>query len=168
MDGATFTMAESCGTERVKFLKSHAQVLLDHTGAPPNLWFLAQQYLVDVYMVTSQPQLKWQTPTQVSRGDTLDISHILVFQFFEPVLYLDPRVAFPETKELPGYFVGFAKNTGDTLTFKVLKTDMRTILHRSVVRSAKDTKNMNKRVHFQPDIRNNTTVKQLNSPIHRH
>jgi hypothetical protein len=26
----------------VKYLKSHAQVLLDSTGAPDNLWFLAQ------------------------------------------------------------------------------------------------------------------------------
>jgi hypothetical protein len=25
----------------VKYLKSHAQVLLDSTGAPDNLWFLA-------------------------------------------------------------------------------------------------------------------------------
>jgi len=91
---------------------------------------------------------------QVSRGDTPDISQILVFQFFEPVLYLDPRIAFPETKEVPGYFVGFAKNTGDTLTFKILKSDMKTILHRSVVRSAKDIKYWNKRVHFQQDIDN--------------
>jgi hypothetical protein len=29
----------------VKYLKSHAQVLLDRTGAPDNLWFLAQGYL---------------------------------------------------------------------------------------------------------------------------
>ena len=52
----------------VKYLKTHAQVLLDQCGAPSSLWFLAQQYLVDVYMVTSHPQLKWQTPLQVSRG----------------------------------------------------------------------------------------------------
>jgi hypothetical protein len=26
----------------VKYLKSHSQVLLDRTGAPDNLWFLAQ------------------------------------------------------------------------------------------------------------------------------
>jgi hypothetical protein len=30
----------------VKYLKSHAQVLLDRTGAPDNLWFLAQDYLL--------------------------------------------------------------------------------------------------------------------------
>jgi hypothetical protein len=26
----------------VKYLKSHSQVLLDRTGSPDNLWFLAQ------------------------------------------------------------------------------------------------------------------------------
>ena len=30
---------------RVKYLKSHAQVLLDRTGAPDSMWFLAQDYL---------------------------------------------------------------------------------------------------------------------------
>jgi hypothetical protein len=29
----------------VKYLKSHAQVLLDRTDSPDNLWFLAQYYL---------------------------------------------------------------------------------------------------------------------------
>jgi hypothetical protein len=29
----------------VKYLKSHAQVLLKRTGAPDNLWFLTQDYL---------------------------------------------------------------------------------------------------------------------------
>jgi hypothetical protein len=33
----------------VKFLKSHAQVLLDRTGAPDNLWFLAQNYIAYVH-----------------------------------------------------------------------------------------------------------------------
>jgi hypothetical protein len=33
----------------VNYLKSHAQVLLDRTGAPDNLWFLAQDYLSHVH-----------------------------------------------------------------------------------------------------------------------
>jgi hypothetical protein len=32
------------GLNGVKYLKSHAQVLLDRTGAPDSLWFLAQDY----------------------------------------------------------------------------------------------------------------------------
>jgi hypothetical protein len=41
----------------VKYLKSHAQVLLDRTGAPDNLWFLAQDYLVYVHNLSANRQL---------------------------------------------------------------------------------------------------------------
>jgi hypothetical protein len=41
----------------VKYLKSHAQVLLDRTGAPDNLWFLAQDYLVHVHNLSANRQL---------------------------------------------------------------------------------------------------------------
>jgi hypothetical protein len=59
-----------------------------------------------------------------------------MFYWFESVLYLDPVSKFPETTERPGYFVGFVDNVGDALTFKILKNDLVTVLHRSVVRSA--------------------------------
>jgi hypothetical protein len=41
---------------------------------------------------------------------TPDISHILMFYWFESVLYLDPGAKFPECTKSPGYFVGFAHN----------------------------------------------------------
>jgi hypothetical protein len=57
--------AESNG---VKYLKSGAQVLLDRTGAPDNLWFLAQDYLAHVHNLSVNRQLNWRIPEQVSRG----------------------------------------------------------------------------------------------------
>jgi hypothetical protein len=71
-----------------------------------------------------------------------------MFYWFEPVLYLDlvSKFQFPETTERPGYFVVFADNVGDALTFKILKNDLVTVLHRSVVRSAGDTSHRNNRV----------------------
>jgi uncharacterized protein YwqG len=33
----------------VKYLKSHAQILLDRTGAPDNLWFLAQDNVAHIH-----------------------------------------------------------------------------------------------------------------------
>ena len=75
-----------------------------------------------------------------------------MFYWFEPVLYLDPTASFPESKECPGYFVGFAHNVGDFLTFKILKDDMKTVIHRSVVRSARDQKTRNRRVTFSNEI----------------
>jgi hypothetical protein len=67
---------------------------------------------------------------------TPDISHILMFYCFEHVLHLDPTSNFPETTENPGYFLGFADNVGNALTFKILNNNVTTVLNRSVVRSA--------------------------------
>jgi hypothetical protein len=54
-----------------------------------------------------------------------------MFNWFEPVLHLDPVSKFAETTEKPEYFVGFADNVGKILTKSVN-------LHRSVLRSAAD------------------------------
>ncbi len=67
--------AELCG---VKYLKNHAQVLMDRVGAPDNLWLLAQEYLCEVHNVCADPSNNWRIPIQVSEGDTPDISHLLV------------------------------------------------------------------------------------------
>jgi hypothetical protein len=63
----------------VKNLKSHTQVLLDRTGAPDNLWFLAQDYLSHVHDLSANCQLDWKIPEQVSRGG--DTRHILYPDF---------------------------------------------------------------------------------------
>jgi hypothetical protein len=82
----------------VKYLKSHAQLLLDRTGATDNLWFLAQDYLSHylshIHNLSANCQLNWEIPEQVSRGDISDISHIVMFNWFDPVLYLDPVSKF--------------------------------------------------------------------------
>jgi hypothetical protein len=71
-----------------------------------------------------------------------------MFYWFEPVLYLDPvsKFRFPETTERSGYFVRFADNVGDSLTFKILKNNLVTVLHRNVVRSATDASHRNRGV----------------------
>jgi hypothetical protein len=136
----------------VKYLKSHAQVLLNRTGAPDSMWFVAQDYLPHIHNLSANRQINWKIPEQVSRGETPDISHILMFYWFEPVLYLDPVSKFPETTVKPGHFVGFADNIGDKRTFKILKNDLCTVLNRSVVRSAADGNHRNKQVSFKPDV----------------
>jgi hypothetical protein len=90
----------------VKYLKSHAQVLLDRTVASDNLWFLAQDYLEHNHNPSANCELNWKIPEQVSwgmEGGTPDISYILMFYWFEPVLYLDLVSEFQcsETTERP-------------------------------------------------------------------
>jgi hypothetical protein len=53
----------------VKYLKSHAQVLLDRTGAPYTLWFLAQDYLAHVHNLSANRQINWKIPEEISRGE---------------------------------------------------------------------------------------------------
>jgi hypothetical protein len=67
---------------------------------------------------------------------------------------LDPvsKFQFPGTTEWPQYFVGFADTVGDALKFKILKNDLVTVLHRSVVRSTADTNHWNRRVSFKSDV----------------
>jgi hypothetical protein len=75
-----------------------------------------------------------------------------MFYWLELVLYLDPVSKFTETTERPGYFVGFADNVRDELKFKILKNDLDTVLHRSVVRSAADASHRNRRVLSKSDV----------------
>jgi hypothetical protein len=83
-----------------------------------------------------------------------------MFYWFEPVLYLDPvsKYRFPESTERSGYFVGFADNVGDALTFKILKNDLVIVLHRSVVRSAADASHRNRKVSFKSDVQESLQI----------
>jgi hypothetical protein len=106
-----------------KYLKSYAQVLLDRTGTPDNLWFLAQDYSAYLHNLSANIQVNWkyQNRYQGGRNGIPHISHIVMFYWFEPVLYLDPvsKFQFPETTERTRYFVGFADNVGDALKLKI-------------------------------------------------
>jgi hypothetical protein len=62
------------------------------------------------------------------------------------------KFQFPETTERPGYFVEFADNVGNVLTFKILKNDLVTVSHRIVVRSAADASHRNRRVSCKSDV----------------
>jgi hypothetical protein len=110
-------------------------------------------------------------PTVISFGTTAslkrrgggrsDISNVLLFCWFELVLYLNPVAKFPEPIESPGHFVGFADNVAHGLAFRILKNDLSNVLHRHVVRSATDAAHRNKRVTFKSNIRE--TLDRLDS-----
>jgi len=144
----------------VRFLKSHAEVLMNRTGSPDNLWFLCHEYVCHVHECTANEHLNWETPLQKSGHGTPDISHILTHSWYEPVYYYEPDESHPKSKEKPGYFVGFAENVGDALTFKILTHKTRQIIHRSVVRSALDPKAPNKRIVWDKELPVNESTDQ--------
>ena len=74
-------------------------------------------------------------------GTTPDISFLLHFSFYEPVYFRidssEPDLNFPSSSnEKKGYWVGFADNQGDCLTWRILTEDTHKIIIRSGVRSA--------------------------------
>jgi hypothetical protein len=95
--------------------------------------FVRYNRLTRFYVVLdTNDQIDRKIPDQASKGGTPDISHILMFYWFDPVLYLDPVSIFPESTEKAGYFVGLADNIGDALTIKILKSELTTVLYRRV------------------------------------
>ena len=89
----------------------------------------------------ASPTLQGICPVQALEGTTPDISFMLHFSFYEPVYYRidssEPDLNFPSSSnEKKGYWVGFADNQGDRLTWRILTEDTQKIIIRSGVRSA--------------------------------
>ena len=105
-----------------------------------------------MHNASANPNNDHLVPNQVSGGNTQDISHPLQLHWFQPVLCLDPASKFPESKAKPGCFVVFGESSGDALTHKILKEDMKTVTVRSVVRPADILKNRNRQVTFKAEV----------------
>jgi len=67
MDRTTQSKAKSAELNGVKYVKAHAQVLSDRTGAPDSMWFLSQDYLAHVRNLSANRQIEWKIHEQVSR-----------------------------------------------------------------------------------------------------
>ena len=128
----------------IKWIKAFTERLLNTTGAPDCLWFEALEYLTELHNCTAKESMRWQVPKTVRFGHTIDISHLLAFEFYEPVYYLLPD-AFPKTQEQLGYWIGPAEDCGDCLTWKIW-TSQGTIVRTSLVRSASKINKLNLRL----------------------
>jgi hypothetical protein len=80
----------------VKYLQTHAQVLLDSTGSPDNLWFPAKDFLTYVHNLSANLQQQ-NIKTGMKRGKAWHQTYPIswYFYWFEPVLYLDQNLFFP-------------------------------------------------------------------------
>ncbi len=134
---------------QIQNIKAMTNVVMDREAVPVQFWVYAMKYCVHIWNCLANSTLGWRTPTEAAFGVTPDISELLCFHFFEPVLFEASDGSYPDTKERLGRLVGFAPNVGDALTFEVLTDDTKQIICRSVIRPARDLKNPNLRV-FTP------------------
>ncbi|MGL5917807.1 MAG: hypothetical protein ACRCYM_01000, partial [Cetobacterium sp.] len=121
---------------RWRDIKRLANWLMGYKGVPDDCWLLALEYVADVMNVTAVESLNWRTPIERLTGQTPDTSIIMLFVFYDEVYFTqDTKPSFPSgTPERKGRMVGFSKNVGHAITYKVLTPDTRKILHRCLIR----------------------------------
>ena len=71
---------QNAAERRYQDVKRLANTLLDRTGAPPSLWFLALTYACMVLNLTANASIGYSIPMQVLTGVTQDFSPILQFE----------------------------------------------------------------------------------------
>ena len=127
--------------DRFGLAKRYTNTVMNTSGCPAFCWLLCLQYICVVLNHLASPTLQGICPVQALEGTTTDISFLLHLSFYEPVYYRidssEPDLNFPSSSnEKKGYWVGFADNQGDSLTWRILTEDTQKIIIRSGVRSA--------------------------------
>ena len=126
---------------RFGLAKRYTNTVMNTSGCPACCWLLCLQYICVVLNHLASPTLQGICPVQALEGTTPDISFLLHFSFYEPVYYRidssEPDLNFPSSSnEKKGYWVGFADNQDDSLTWRILTEDTQKIIIRFGVRSA--------------------------------
>ena len=126
---------------RFGLAKRYTNTVMNTSGCPACRWLLCLQYICVVLNHLVSPTLQGICPIQALQGTIPDVSFMLHFSFYEPVYYRidssEPDLNFPSSSnEKKGYWVGFADNQGDSLTWRILTEDTHKIMVRSGVRSA--------------------------------
>ena len=121
--------------------KRYTNTVMNTSGCTACCWLLCLQYICVVLNHLSSATLQGICPVQALEGTTPYISFLLHFSFYEPVYYRidssEPDVNFASSSnEKKGYWVGFADNQGDSLTWRILTEDTQKIIIHSGVRSA--------------------------------
>ena len=121
--------------------KCYTNTVMNTSGCPACCWLLYLQYICVVLNHLSSPTLQGICPVQALQGTTPDVSFMLHFSFYEPVYYRidssEPDFNFPSSSnEKKGYWVGFADNQGDSLTWRILTEYTQKIIIHSGVHSA--------------------------------
>ena len=113
--------------------KHYTNTVMNTSGCPACCWLLCLQYICLVLHHLASPTLQGICPVQALQGTTPDISFMLHSSLYEPVYSRidssEPDLNFPSSSnEDKGYWVGFADNQGDRLTWRIPTEDTQQII----------------------------------------
>ena len=120
--------------------KHYPKTVMNTSGCPACSWLFCLQCICVVLNYLASIPLQGICPVQALQGTTPDISFMPHTSFYEPVYY---RIEFSEpdfhlpssSNEKKGYWVGFAANQGDSLTWRTLTEDTHMIILCSGIQS---------------------------------
>jgi hypothetical protein len=123
---------------RFQTVKRMTNILLDRSGSPPFACLLCLCYVCFILNHTVCGT-HHDIPMTRLTGSTHNISPLLRFHWWEEVYYKIDDNLFPsESRKAKGHFVGISEHVGHAMTFKILTTDTKKVIHRSGVRTALD------------------------------
>ena len=113
---------------------------MNRSSAPANCWVLCLIYVCYLLSHIVCAALDGKIHLFVLTGITPDISIILLFTFYQPVLYATHDQHFPsESEERDVYWVGFGEHCGDAMTCKLLDHETQKFIYRSAVTPQKSS-----------------------------
>ena len=128
---------------RWQTVKRYTNRVMDRSGCPSYIWFLALSYVIFCLNHCVDPNLAdgTKSPLMIATFNMTDVSPLLHFVFWEPVYFLldEKEQSFPgKSKELRGHWAGISEHIGHRMTYKLITDDTGEEVCRSVIRSALD------------------------------
>ena len=131
-----------------KHLKRNVNWIMNWRNVDAHGWLLCLMWVADVMNHTAERSLGWRPPLEVLTGQTVDISILLCFMFWDVVYFTryendkyQGQIGSESSSEVRGRFVGFSWSVGHALTFKVLSDESKRVLSRSRIRLASTGEN---------------------------
>ena len=121
---------------RIQDIKGTTLTFLDRSGATGCSWLLCMEYVVLILNCMAHRSLYWRTPHEAAYTFTPDVSHLMEFKFWEPIIILYDKTQFPESCEIFDYYDGPAPNKY-SLKFSWVWAEEHGLLARSVLCHAK-------------------------------
>ena len=120
--------------------KHYPKTVMNTSGCPACSWLFCLQCICVVLNYLASIPLQGICPVQALQGTTPDISFMPHNSFYEPVYYRievsEPDFHLPSSSnEKKGYWVGFAANQGDSLTWRTITEDTHMIILCSGIQS---------------------------------
>jgi hypothetical protein len=127
-----YTPNQNKAESAIRELKRLYRRLMQESKAPEVLWDHCFEYVAQIrsHTALNLMSLYGQTPTTHLLGDTVDISHLCQFEWYEYVWWLDVTDRM-QTKKL-GHYLGPSVSSGDVMCSKVLTSKGTVRVHSSV------------------------------------